>query len=144
MEKYRSILKEHGLRVTSKRLGIIRVLGGSAQPMDVKEICESLSKIGVCINVSTVYRGLESLLTAGIVERINFSGDARVFYELARPGHRHFLHCLSCGELVSLDVCPLRDYQLELTRHTGYEVVSHNLDLYGYCPSCRAGRKERA
>lgn len=136
IDKYKGILREHGLRVTSKRLGIVSLLKGFDYPVDAKDICEGLCETGICINLSTVYRALESLVEVGVVSRINFSDDSKVFYELNRGGHRHFLHCLGCGELICLDVCPLSDYQLTLAKETNYRVVSHNLDIYGYCPKC--------
>jgi Fur family transcriptional regulator, ferric uptake regulator len=140
LDKYKCILREHGLRITSKRLGIINLLKGFDYPVDAKLICEGLCDSGICINLSTVYRALESLEEAGVVRRINFSDDAKVFFELDRGGHRHFLHCLGCGELICLDVCPLSNYQLELAKETKYRVVSHNLDIYGYCPKCQVGK----
>lgn len=140
LDKYKCILKEHGLRITSKRLGIISLLKGFLYPVDAKVICDGLCDSGICINLSTVYRALESLVEVGVVKRINFSDDARVFYELNRGGHRHFLHCLGCGELISLDDCPLSDYQQALAEETKYRVVSHDLDIYGFCPKCQTGK----
>lgn len=137
IDKYKRILREHGLRVTSKRLGIVSLLEGFDYPVDAKLICEGLCDSGICINLSTVYRALESLVEVGVVNRINFADDSKVFFELNRGGHRHFLHCLGCGELISLDVCPLSDYQLALAKETKYRVVSHHFDIYGYCPKCQ-------
>lgn len=137
VDMYSSILREHGLRVTEKRLGILGVLGACKYPVDVKGICEGLGNTGICVNLSTVYRALDSLVAVGVVNRMNFSGDSRVFYELSNAGHRHFLHCLVCGELVSVDGCPLGDYQSDLASETNYRVVGHHLDLYGYCPKCQ-------
>lgn len=139
-DDYKSVLREHGLRVTSKRLGIINLLKNYEVPVDAKIICEGLCDAGICINLSTVYRALESLIEVGVVKRINFSDDAKVFYELNRGGHRHFLHCLCCGELICLEDCPLSDYQLDLAKETKYRVVSHDLDIYGYCPKCQVGK----
>lgn len=140
LDDFKSVLKENGLRVTSKRLGIINLLKNYEVPVDAKVICEGLCDAGICINLSTVYRALESLIEVGVVKRINFSDDAKVFYELNRGGHRHFLHCLGCGELICLDVCPLSDYQLALAKETKYRVISHDLDIYGYCPKCQVGK----
>lgn len=140
LDDYKSVLRENGLRVTSKRLGIINLLKNYEVPVDAKVICEGLCDAGICINLSTVYRALESLVEVGVVRRINFSDDAKVFYELNRGGHRHFLHCLGCGELICLDKCPLSDYQMALAKETKYRVVSHNLDIYGYCPKCQVGK----
>lgn len=139
-DDYKSVLREHGLRVTSKRLGIINLLKNYEVPIDARVICEGLCDAGICINLSTVYRALESLIEVGVVKRINFSDDAKVFYELNRGGHRHFLHCLGCGELICLEDCPLSDYQLDLAKETKYRVVSHDLDIYGYCPKCQVGK----
>ena len=73
----------------------------------------------------------------GIVSRVNFSGDTRVFYELQHEGHHHYLHCLDCKSLVMIDTCPLKEYQKDLAKKTHYDLVKHSLDIYGYCPKCQ-------
>ncbi len=133
----KNILNEKGLKKTKKRIGILKVLENVEYPVDVLGIKNKLIKNDIEINLSTVYRALEDMAGVGIVSRVNFSGDTRVFYELQHEGHNHYLHCLKCKSLVMIDMCPLREYQKDLAKKTNYELVKHNLDIYGYCPKCQ-------
>ncbi|MDD2371155.1 MAG: Fur family transcriptional regulator [Firmicutes bacterium] len=133
----KDVLKNKGLKITKKRIGILKVLDMVEYPVDVLEIKDKLNDNDIEINLSTVYRALEDMAEVGIVNRVNFSSDTRVFYELNRNGHHHYLHCLKCKALVIIDGCPLDDYQEDLAKKTKYDLTGHNLDIYGYCPKCQ-------
>ncbi len=133
----KNILKDKGLKITKKRTGILKVLEKVEHPVDVLEIKDKLNENDIEINLSTIYRALENMSEVGIVKKVNFSDDARIFFELDKNVHHHYLHCLKCKALVMIDSCPLKDYQKNLAKKTNYNLVGHNLDIYGYCPKCQ-------
>ena len=57
----------------------------------------------------------------------------------AHHPHPHLV-CIRCGRILDPDIPAVHDLPLQVVTTTGYEVVSHRLDLYGICPAC----KERA
>ena len=132
-----ALLKAGGLRCTGKRLAILDSLAGASHPMDVEEIHKSLMNGGIHLSLSTVYRALEDMEAAGIVSRMSFGESGRRFFELNSISHRHYLRCLGCNKLLPLDSCPISNYQNKLEKETGYSILGHRLDIYGYCPKCR-------
>ena len=137
MNSNSALLKAGGLRCTGKRLAILDSLAGAPHPMDVEEIHKSLMSRGIRLSLSTVYRALEDMEEAGIVSRMSLGESGRMYVELCSIGHRHYLRCLGCNKLLPLDSCPISSYQKKLEEETGYSILGHRLDIYGYCPQCR-------
>lgn len=40
-------------------------------------------------------------------------------------------------------MCPVNQLEQSIVEETGYEITSHNLELFGYCPACQQLRKQR-
>lgn len=137
MEDNRSLLKAAGLRCTAKRLAILELLGSAASPVAVEEVHDALMETGVRLDLSTVYRSLETMEAAGLVSRQRLGPEGRMFFERSGLGHRHFLRCTSCGVLVPLSCCPLEAYQETVESESSWVVLGHRLELFGYCPACR-------
>jgi len=69
--------------------------------------------------------------------------DGFVRYEIGhRTGtvnqHHHHLICLKCGELISFEDDLLDHMKERLASSYGFEVVDHEVKLYGYCKKCSA------
>lgn len=131
-------LARSGLKNTKQRMMVLDILSRSEQPLAVEQIYLELKNRDVSVNLSTVYRVLEALACKELVSKLNIPGDPRAFFEYNTASHRHYLICLGCREIKSLEHCPLGNYEQALERETGYAVNGHKLVVYGYCPACRA------
>lgn len=126
-----------GLKSTKQRKTVLEILAHSDEPLAVEQMYLELRNRGVSVNLSTVYRILEALSIKGLVSRLNIPGDPRAYFEYNRAAHRHYLICLGCRKILSLERCPLGDYERALERETDYSISGHKLVVYGYCPACR-------
>jgi len=45
--------------------------------------------------------------------------------------------CLDCGKHAEIPYCPLECLSQQIESDTGYAIVSHKIDLYGYCADCQ-------
>lgn len=87
--------------------------------------------------LTTVYRSLESLVQAGLVQSVDF-GDKERRYEVVKPGeHHHHLLCDHCGTSVHLDQCLVEDIETTIKNKYGFDIRTHILELFGTCPKCR-------
>ena len=140
-EKRGEILKKSGLRHTRQRDGIIEALVGADGPESAQAMHDRLTKKGADIDLSTVYRTLEVLEASGVVRKIVIENDTSAYYEFTANEHHHYLICLECRKIRSIDYCPLVSYEILLSKETDFVIEGHSLNIYGYCPECLRKRE---
>lgn len=134
---YEDELKQSGLKMTKNRKAIIDLLIQKKHPIAAEQIYLELKKNKVEINLSTIYRTLEALENKGLVTKLNIMDNDRMFFEYNKMGHRHYLICLGCKKIVTIQGCPLESYEKALEKQTQFTMVGHKLYLYGYCLDCQ-------
>lgn len=134
-------LKTRGLKNTRHRAAILGLLRRQKQPADADQLYAALLDTGITVNLSTVYRTLDTLCAAGLVSRLVLEGEGKALYESKGAVHRHHLICLGCKKIMTIEYCPLSGYEETLADATGYEITGHKLDMYGFCPECRHRKK---
>lgn len=73
-----------------------------------------------------------------MVERSVLMDGGRALFELSPQTHSHNLICTVCHKIVPIGDCPLGEYEADVARATGYDILGHKLEVYGVCPQCRA------
>ena len=135
----RALLNQSGLRATSARIAVVKVLIGQNSPVSPAQICRRLE--GARVDRATVYRTVDALFESGLVHRA-YSEGRTSFYELSDhcaedACHPHFL-CRVCGEATCL-------YEVEFTPPadvpSGFVVERRKLTLSGLCPACSRSRQ---
>ncbi len=101
-------LAQCGLKRTKQRLAILDIFSGSEQPLPAEEVFLKMKENRIAVNLSTVYRTLETMVEKGLLTKIDFSGDNRMLYEYNRMVHRHYLICVSCKKIIAVHHCPLK------------------------------------
>ncbi len=141
MQQGRDILRGLGLKVTPKRLEVIRCLGEVPSFLAAEELWHRLRQRSTAIGLPTVYRILDELAAAGVVTRI-FMPDRRQYYFLCtnREHHHHFV-CESCHRVEELGRCGLEEQISELARRCGARVTSHIVQINGICAACAANQE---
>ncbi len=134
---YGEYLHQYGLKSTWPRNHVLRILINHHGVLTAEDIYRKLADENCCINFSTVYRILEMFTEKGLVEK-SFLPDARKYgFALRSLGHTHRLICLRCHRIVEISHCPLSVFEQKLEGETDFQIVGHNLELYGYCPECK-------
>jgi len=134
---YKESLQKEGLKSTKRRTSILEMLENSSQPLSAEDIFLRLKESEVSINISTVYRILETLTARGFLLKNTIMGDVRSLYELNRHEHKHHFVCLGCKLVIPISGCPLHAYEKVLQEQMGCEIQGHKLELFGYCSACR-------
>lgn len=140
-ETTRTLLKSAGLKSTPHRLHVYETLKSSPVSMTAEQIYQDLSSKTHAINLSTIYRILDSFVEKQLLTRSFLLDDSKALYEINSQVHRHYLICTSCRRKVSIDTCPLHRLEEELASETGFRIEAHRLELYGICPACSASNK---
>ena len=124
-------LKEAGLKVTSPRVKILRLLLlPENQHLSAEDLYKKLLEQGDEVGVATVYRVLNQFDDAGIVTRHHFEGGKSVF-ELTHQEHHDHLVCLKCGEVIEFNDDLIEKQQKLIAEKYGIKLTNHSLYLYG-------------
>lgn len=135
-EDFYDNLKANGLKITKHRVEIFKILEKNGQPMDAEQLYQELHKKNIAINLSTVYRTLETLCDKELLRKFNIKDNNKTMFEINCMMHTHHLICLGCKKILTISGCPLKGYEDVIANETDYVIKGHKLDIYGYCPEC--------
>lgn len=141
---YLGKLREGKVKVTPNRRRVLdRFLDGEGT-WTLGSLHRSLSEGGPC-DASSVYRALEALRDAGVLEEFRLPGEKQTFYSLIRHGasrrtqahHHHHIVCQDCGRVSHLDVCLPAGWMGKVEGASGFRITEHHLEFKGQCGDCR-------
>jgi len=97
LELLKNLCKEHGMRLTTQRLEIFRVIDGAQDHPSAYEVYKRISSRHPAISPDTVYRTLDTFAEWGLVDKVEFL-DAKIRYDPNIKTHHHFI-CTACGDI---------------------------------------------
>jgi Fur family ferric uptake transcriptional regulator len=131
----KQLLRTRGLRATSPRVAVLRVLERSERPISHSEVLEDLGDSDW--DPATIYRNLIKLRDAGVAPVVSQAGGVDRYALQLEPGdgHRHaHFNCNDCGRLSCLPA--------ELTASMSVDgrwlesIKRATVHLHGACPDC--------
>jgi Fur family ferric uptake transcriptional regulator len=133
---FKSLFKDKRLRLSHPRFLIYQELSNAKTPLSLKELYQSLLRKQKKIGLTSIYRSLDLFESQGMVFKI-INGSS-VKYKLCElEDHHHHIICKACGNVVELNFCDISDWSKKVTESTGYQVVDHQLNFFGFCKACR-------
>lgn len=135
--KLDSHLASRKLKQTKQRQIIIEAFLGLGGHISAEDLHDHIRGLGNNIGLATIYRTLNLLREAEVVNQKQFA-DGRAVYEVDAPGSHHdHLICLKCNKVVEFENDEIEALQIKVATENGFKLVSHSLDLFGYCGECR-------
>ena len=132
----RNLFREKKLSLSHPRLVIYQELSNALSPLSPLEFYQTLLKKKKKIGLTSIYRSLELFESLGFVFKI--INGSNVKYKLCElENHHHHIVCNACGNVVELNFCDISDWSKKVTESTGYQVVDHQLNFYGFCKTCK-------
>ena len=106
--------------------------------LSVQEIHERVRAEGARVGIASVYRAVEGLVDAGLVQRIDL-GDGVARFERADPRgeHHHHLVCDDCGKVEAFEDARLEADLERVAGARGYAIAAHDVVVRGACKDCR-------
>ena len=137
-KKFQDFISMRGLKSTRQRDIILDCFLSSDRHFSIEELYLLLRAKHPGIGYATVYRTMKLFAESGIAQEIQF-GDGQSRYEHLLEGEHHdHLVCTRCGAIVEFENETIEQLQTEVARLHGFTIVSHKLELYGICSSCRS------
>ena len=103
-------LRAAGVKPTSQRLEIGRIMLSVPQHMSADQILKQLQKRGSRVSKATVYNTLKLFTDEGLIREVSVD-STRQFYDSTTGSHHHFYN-VDTGELVDIDANDLQFSQL--------------------------------
>jgi Fur family ferric uptake transcriptional regulator len=126
-----------GVRATRQRGAIIALLEKLDGFRSAQELHEDLRRSGANIGLTTVYRTLQALESANLVDMVRTDSGESVYRRCAAPHHHHHLVCRSCGAAVEVSGHEVEAWAAEVAAEHGFSEVDHTVELFGTCAGCR-------
>ena len=134
---FEKFVAEKGLKSTRQRDDIINIFLKSDGHLSVEDLHHMVQKINPKIGYATVYRTLKLLSESGLAAERHFD-DGQTRYEHVDPEEHHdHLICMNCGKIIEFEDQRIEDLQEEVAQKLSFHVVTHKLELYGYCSACQ-------
>jgi Fur family ferric uptake transcriptional regulator len=134
-------MRARGYRVTAQRTIILETIAHLGGHLTAQQVYQSAVKRLPGLNLTTVYRTVESLQGAGMIDTFSTSLEPLQF-SLRDSNHPHaHLVCRVCGGVQELDSERIKPLQEMVQRETDFRVDMNHLTLEGLCASCRKDQK---
>ena len=130
------LLRERGLRATSQRVVMHRLLRDQARHLSAEELLSEAGEKLPGVSLPTVYATLELFEQLGIVRRVN-GGGGTILWDTRADAHHHMI-CRNCGRIEDMET-PL---DLESARRSaarsGFKADRAEVVVSGLCATCAA------
>lgn len=135
--KAKELLAINQLKYSRQREALINLLQKEDYPMTIDQIVEKLKQNKHPMNLSTVYRIVDSLYDNHIVEKTYSSINNATLIQLHTPHHQHYLICQMCHKMVPIENCPMHSIIDSIEESKNFKVISHSLEIIGICEDCQ-------
>ncbi len=128
------LLRERGLRATSQRVVMHRLLRDRARHVSAEDLLSEAGEKLPGVSLPTVYATLELFERLGVVRRVN-GGGGTLLWDTRADDHHHMI-CRSCGRIEDMET-PL---DLERVRRSavraGFQPDRAEVVVSGLCADC--------
>lgn len=145
-ERFKDLLREKKLKVTSQRLLVLEIMAGRpGEHLTAEEIYALAREMHPDIGIATIYRTVQVLQELQIIDKVSF-GDGYARFELggnhSKDKHRHHhAICQRCGQIISFEIDLFDTLEKVLFERNGFRVMDHDVTFYGLCQGCRENSK---
>ena len=130
---YENLLREHGLKVTPQRLGILSLMQQSGH-VSVDDLYAEIKKQFPSVSLATMYKNINAMMNSSTIIEVKIPKQKSRF-EIVKEKHGHLL-CQECGDFSDIKV----DFEKvigDIQMKSRYKLFETNLVLSGICPRCQ-------
>ncbi len=122
--------------MTVGRRAVVEALLSAEGHLSADDLVAELQQVHPGLHRATVYRSLEALEAAGLVEHVHL-GHGRSVYHLTDDLHQHLV-CEVCGSVEEAPADLLAAVARRLRRERGFVMRPYHFAVLGRCRTCVA------
>jgi len=130
------LLRERGLRATSQRVVMHRLLRERDRHVTAEELLSEASEQLPGVSLPTVYATLELFEHLGIVRRVN-GGGGTLLWDTRAEAHGHMI-CRHCGRIEDMEIPVDLERARRVAARAGFEPDRTEVVVSGLCVDCAA------
>lgn len=130
---YELLLKEHQLKVTPQRLGILNLMYKHGH-ISVDNLFVEIKKQFSSISLATLYKNISSMLETSLITEVK-APEHKTHYEITKQAHAHFV-CTDCGSHTDIDF-DVKSVCEDVIDKNNYSIETTSLILSGKCSECK-------
>lgn len=131
---FRKVVKDSNFKVTPPRLLIFHYL----RKYGLQSLPELVARSKGEIDRVSVYRTVDLFEQLGIARRVTIGWKYKIELSDIFLDHHHHITCLGCSKIVAVKENAQIEKRIdELVGSTDFIVISHQLELLGYCKDCQ-------
>ncbi|MBS0576420.1 MAG: transcriptional repressor [Proteobacteria bacterium] len=131
------IAMQRGVRLTTLRENVLRLVAGSAHPVKAYDLLQGIGKSGTAAAPVLAYRALDFLLEQRFVHKLE---TVNAYVACHHPGTGHcvpFLICDGCQVALELEDGETAAVLEREAGDLGFTVRSQTLEVHGLCKHCQ-------
>jgi Fur family transcriptional regulator, ferric uptake regulator len=117
---------------------ILQLLKQMQRSASAQDIYVELRNRSQGVGLATVYRALDALKLAGVVQVRTLASGESLYGSVQED--RHHLTCLHCQESIPILECPVHQLEAEFQSTHKFRIYYHTLEFFGVCQSCALQR----
>ncbi len=129
-----------GVRATRQAAAVREALTGRPGFTSAQDLHAELRRRGAGVGLTTVYRHLQSLADADLVDVLRTPDGETVYRVCGTDTHHHHLVCRSCGRTVEISGREVERWTHQVAEAEGFVDVDHTVEIVGTCASCASRR----
>jgi Fur family ferric uptake transcriptional regulator len=129
-------LAASGMRRTSARQAILEAFFAAETHVTAEDIAVEVHRRFPSVDVSTVYRTLDTLEQLGIIDHTHLAHGPAIFH-MADDDHQHLV-CERCGRVEEVPPAVLEPFLGALKDCFDFDVDRRHFALVGVCGACRS------
>lgn len=135
-------LRAKGYKATPQRIAISRYALSNHSHPTVQRIYSDVKKVHPTVSLATVYKTIQILKEAGLIQELNLPQDKKRFDSDMEP-HINLI-CLACGNIMDLKGSTIREIISKASADENFSATGQRFDIYGFCKSCSQKGKASA
>ena len=132
------VLRADGHRISSARRLVLEALFAASGPVSAERLASGLDGRLPGSDLAALYRNLDTLAEAGIVEHLHVPHGPGLFVLTGRA--EGWAACEACGRIDALDRRAAARLREAVRAATGFESGLAHFPVVGVCPACAEGR----
>lgn len=138
LDRAGDLLRARGERMTAPRRAVLLALARRGGHVTAEEVVTDLAagRAGGGAHRSSVYRTLEALTHAGVVQHVHLAHGGTVYHPVG-TSHPHG-QCARCGAVVDLPVVLAGEVDALVRERSGFALDVTHVALPGTCAACAA------
>lgn len=132
-DRLNEYLVKENLKQSKQRNAIIELFLEMDDHVSAEDLHTYVREHNHNTGLATIYRTLNLLKDAGLVDQKQFADGKAVFEAILPDSHHDHLICTICDRVIEFENDEIERIQEEIALQHGLKLTSHRLDLFGEC-----------